>query len=245
MSVSNCAVILAAGMGKRMKTDVPKVMCKVLGKPMLDYVLSAADESVDDICVVVGYRADIIKAHLDQSVRTVIQAEQLGTGHAVMQAADFIREHENGSVLVLCGDNPLMDAQTINGALKQHEAENNAITVITAKLSNPASYGRVVKKDGKITAIVEEKDADENIKAIDEINSGAYWFKAGCLLELLEKIDNKNKQHEYYLTDTVKIAIQSGLSVNSFVAASEDVVLGANDSGQLTMLNERATLYFG
>lgn len=240
----NCAVILAGGKGTRMKSELPKVMCEVLGKPMIDYVIDAVEAAGCEICVVVGYKAEVVENHVGARCRTALQSPQLGTGHAVMQAEDFIREHSGGNVLVLCGDAPLMDADTVKKALEQHIAEDNAITVVTACLDDPASYGRIVKKDGKISAIVEYKDADDATRAIREINSGAYWFKAEVLLDLLGRIDNNNAQNEYYLTDTIKLAISGGLSVNSCPADRADVVMGANDRDQLQLLEERAKLYF-
>ncbi len=244
MTEKNGAVILAAGKGTRMKTEKPKVMCEVLGKPMVDYVIDAAKKSCDDICVVIGYKAEILRAHLNSSIKTVIQSEQLGTGHAVMQADEFIKAHSNGNILIVCGDAPFMDKKTINNALKQHIDEGNAVTVITAKLDDPAAYGRIVKKDGKISEIVEFKDASDEIKAINEVNSGAYWFKGSELHRLLNKITNNNAQNEYYLTDTIKIALDEGLLVNSFVADTPDVILGANDPKQLEELNKRAEKLF-
>ena len=245
MAQKNGAVILAAGKGTRMKSDKPKVMCEVLGKPMIDYVVESAKKSCDDICVVIGYKAEILRAHLDDSIKTVIQAEQLGTGHAVMQASEFIKEHNDGNILIVCGDAPFMDKTTVNEALKLHEIENNAVTVITAKLDDPAAYGRIVKKNGKIKEIVEFKDASDEIRKINEVNSGAFWFKGSELYRLLSKITNNNSQGEYYLTDTIKIALQEGLSVNSYVAKTADVILGANDPKQLEELNKRAEQIFG
>ena len=244
MMSNNGAVILAAGKGTRMKTDKPKVMCEVLGRPMVDYVVDSAKKSCEDICVVIGYKAEILKAHLGAEIQTVIQAEQLGTGHAVMQASDFIKAHEGGNILIVCGDAPCMDEKTVGDALKVHEGEGNAVTVITAELQDPASYGRIVKKGGKLAEIVEFKDASDEIRAIKEVNSGAYWFKASELSRLLNKITNNNAQNEYYLTDTIKIAIAEGLSVNSYVAESADVILGANDPAQLEELNKRAEKIF-
>lgn len=245
MAHKNGAVILAAGKGTRMKSDKPKVMCEVLGRPMIDYVIDSAKKSCDDICVVIGYKAEILREHLDKSVKIVVQSEQLGTGHAVMQANEFIKEHSNGNILIVCGDAPFMDEKTVSNALKLHTAENNAVTVITAKLSDPAAYGRIVKKNGKISEIVEFKDASEEIRKINEVNSGAFWFKGSELYRLLSKITNNNSQNEYYLTDTIKIALQEGLSVNSFVAKTPDVILGANDPKQLEELNKRAEIIFG
>lgn len=244
MKLSNGAVILAAGKGTRMKSEKPKVMCEVLGKPMVDYVVESAKKSCDDICVIIGYKAEILREHLSDDIETVVQSEQLGTGHAVMQAGDFIKAHSGGNILIVCGDAPFMDEKTVGDALKLHENEGNAITVITAKLGDPAAYGRIVKKNGKIAEIVEFKDADDEIRKIDEVNSGAYWFKADELSRLLGKITNNNVQNEYYLTDTIKIAIEEGLSVNSFVAENEYVILGANDPKQLEELNKRAEKIF-
>lgn len=245
MSLKNGAIILAAGKGTRMKSDKPKVMCEVLGKPMIDYVVDSAKKSCDDICVVIGYKADILRNHLDNSIKTVVQQEQLGTGHAVMQADEFIKEHCDSNILIVCGDAPFMDKDTVSEALKLHIEEDNTVTVITAKLDDPAAYGRIVKNNGKITEIVEFKDADENQKKINEVNSGAFWFKASELYRLLSKIGNNNSQNEYYLTDTIKIALKEGLSVNSFVAKTPDVILGANDPKQLEELNKRAKVIFG
>ena len=236
----DCAVILAGGMGKRMQSELPKVLCEVLGRPMIDYVINACKKSVDDICVIVGYRADVVREHVGGGIKTALQAEQLGTGHAVMQATDFIKDHKGGNVLVLCGDAPLMDAETIAGALSAHTKEDNAVTVITACLDDPAAYGRIVKADGKISEIVEFKDADEATRQIKEINSGAYWFKADVLADILPRLTNDNVQGEYYLTDTVKIALGDGLRVNSFVAARPEVVMGANNREQLQELNDAA-----
>ena len=244
MSIKNGAVILAAGEGKRMGASLPKVLCPVLGRPMLDYVLDTCKSCAEDLCVVVGFKADVVRAHLGATVQTVLQAQQLGTAHAVLQARSFIAAHAGGNILVVCGDAPLMDAKTVQGALAVHQRERNAITVITAELEDPASYGRIVKKDGQICAIVERKDADAQTLQIREINSGAYWFQADLLLELLEQIGNDNAQHEYYLTDAVKIAIENGLAVRSYVADCPDVVMGANDPHQLELLNQCARRHF-
>lgn len=244
MASQNGAIILAAGKGTRMKTEKPKVMCEVLGKPMVDYVLSAVKNSCEDICVVIGYKADILRNHLPDDIKTVIQSEQLGTGHAVMQANEFIQTHSDGNILIACGDTPLIDEKTIADALKLHIQEDNAVTVITARLCEPASYGRIVKQNGKISEIVEFKDASDEIRKINEVNSGIYWFKGSELYRLLNKITNNNAQKEYYLTDTIKIALAEGLSVNSFVAENEDIILGANDPKQLDELNKRAEKYF-
>lgn len=244
---NNCALILAAGEGKRMKTSKPKVMAEVLFKPMLDWVTDAAAAGgVDDICVVTGHQREIIEEHLGENFRIAVQNERLGTGHAVMQAKDFIKEHIPGNILILCGDAPLMDAQTISSALEYHTASKNAVTVISAKVDNPTGYGRIVRNKNKcLKAIVEESDAAAAEKIITEVNSGAYWFNCSVLLEALEGIakihdENAKKRPEYYLTDAVEVILEKGLNAVAYEAGSSDVVLGANDRAQLQELNEIA-----
>lgn len=237
---SNCAVILAAGHGKRMKSDRPKVLCEVLFKPMLDWVIDAAKPAVSEICVVVGYKGEIVKANLNGACATAEQTEQLGTGHAVMQAMDFISKYSGENVLVLCGDAPLIDTDTILAALDFHIKNQNAATVISARIEDPTGYGRIVRDKGKMARIVEEKDADEDIKKINEVNSGAYWFSCGALLEVLPKLSNNNAQNEYYLTDAVALMRKYGLNVEAYTAENQHIVLGANDRVQLNQLNDIA-----
>ncbi|CZT55257.1 Bifunctional protein GlmU [Eubacteriaceae bacterium CHKCI005] len=245
----NCAVILAGGEGKRMKADGPKVLCEVLFKPMLDWVIDAVrGAGVEDICVVTGHKGHLVeehllvKQHLDGACQTVLQEPRLGTGHAVMQASDFIAGHKGGNVLVLCGDAPLMDSKNIRGALTAHETDGNAATVISARLERPTGYGRIVRddNDGTVNSIVEEKDASEAVRAIREVNSGAYWFAADELLEVLPKLTNDNKAGEYYLTDTLALLLKKGCRVDAFAADTEDVVCGANTRSQLNGLNGKA-----
>ncbi len=238
---SNCAVILAAGEGTRMKSSKPKVMAEVLFKPMINWVIdSALNGGVDDICVVTGYRNDILEAHLDGKYKTVLQAERLGTGHAVMQAKEFLLSHKDGNVLILNGDAPLMDSDTIHNALDHHVELENSATVITANVANPFGYGRIVRSERKLLkAIVEEKEATDEQKEITEVNSGAYWFKCSDLLKALDKIiENHEEGKEYYLTDAIEIIIKSHKKASAFKAKSSDVVLGANDRAQLYELNE-------
>lgn len=243
----NCAVILAAGQGTRMKSSKPKVLAEVLFKPMIDWVTDAAcDAGIDDICLVTGFKHEMIDEHFNGKYRTVVQSELLGTGHAVMQAKDFIKEHVPGNVLVLNGDAPLIPAQTIKAALDFHIAGNNAVTVISAKIADPFGYGRIIRsKDGKLKKIVEEKEASATEKIVNEVNSGAYWFSSSVLLEslqgIIEKHDKKNDSAvEYYLTDAVEVILEKNLNAVAYDADSPDVVLGANDRAQLQQLNEIA-----
>ena len=239
-----CAVILAAGEGTRMKSSKPKVMAQVLFKPMIDWVVSAAEKGgVEDICVVKGYRAEILEEHLGGKYQTVLQAQRLGTGHAVMQAEDFIKAHSDGDVLILNGDAPLMDSETISSALEYHRNNASDATVISAKVANPFGYGRILRgENGDVKAIVEQKEATEEQKKIDEVNSGAYWFTAKALLSALDYLakNHSDAGKEYYLTDAIEIILSQGGKACAFTAATADVVLGANDRAQLYELNEIA-----
>ncbi len=185
----NQVVILAGGHGKRMKAAIPKPMLQVLDVPMLGWVIRACEGAgLSRICVVTGYKAQYVELYLGNRYRTALQAEQLGTGHAVMQAEKFMQEFTDGNTLVLCGDAPFMDSETIANALKLHEAQENAVTVITATLEQPTGYGRILRSETGIAAIVEEKDATDAQREIHEVNSGAYWFKTKALLELLGNV---------------------------------------------------------
>ena len=237
----NQAVILAGGQGKRMKAPIPKPMFKVLGEPMLEWVLGACERAeIPRICVVTGYEAQQICDYLGDRCETAYQAERLGTGHAVMQTLPFLEQDTEGNTLVLCGDAPFIDKDTILGALERHIEEHNAVTVITARVPKPFGYGRILRTDSGIAGIVEEKDANDAQRQINEINSGCYWFRTKELITLLGKITNDNKQKEYYLTDTVAIALNDGLRAGAFCSSNPDVVLGANDRKGLLALNTAA-----
>ena len=237
-----CALVLAAGDGKRMKSRHPKVLCEVLFKPMLRWVTdSIAAAGIDDVCAVVAPDADEVLAVLPKDCATAVQANKLGTGHAVMMAADYLEAHRGGSVLVLNGDAPFVDGETIRQALAEHRKEGNDLTVVTARLEEPFGYGRIIRneQDG-LSAIVEERDADEKTRLIQEVNSGVYWFEVDFLLDALGKLGTDNAQGEYYLTDTVGIAVAEGRPTGIYRAMSPDVILGANSRGELAVLNETA-----
>lgn len=237
----NKAVILAGGQGKRMKADMPKPLFKVLGEPMLEWVISACEEAdVSDICVIKGFMGEMIDDYLGGRYRTALQAERLGTGHAVMQAIPFLNEDKSGHTLVLCGDAPFIDADTLSNALAAHIEQNNAVTVITAELEDPFGYGRIIRTETGISGIVEQKDASEEQKAVREVNSGAYWFRTADLVELLGKLDCNNAQKEYYLTDTISIAIADGKNAGAFKSENPEIIRGANDRKDLLALNNYA-----
>lgn len=252
MPDQNCAVVLAAGEGKRMKSNRPKVLSPVLFKPMLQWVIdSAQGAGVDSICVVTGYMHESVEQYLAEintcstahaDVTYVLQPERKGTGHAVMMSSEFLRAHRGGNVLVLNGDAPFVDSAIIREALNDHVENGNSVTVISAVLDDPTGYGRIVRdaETHLIGAIVEQKDADRATLAICEINSGAYWFKVDDLLEILYQIKNDNTQGEYYLPDAVKLLIESGKKANAHTTGDAHTVLGANDCLQLNALNSIA-----
>ena len=245
--MSNCAIILAGGEGKRMKSDKPKTLTLVLDKPMLLWVINALKGAgVNDICVVKGYKKECIDEFLDEynkensdSIESVFQAERLGTGHAVMMAKQFLKKCDD-NVVILNGDAPFMDSNTIKNALNQHK-DGFAATVISAKVDDPTGYGRIVRDtDGNLEAIVEHKDADEDILNINEVNSGGFWFDAQQLLSVLDRITSDNKAKEYYLPDAIRLLLSDGKKVGAYIAECSDAVLGANDPAQLEKLNEIA-----
>ena len=228
------AVILAAGQGTRMKSKLPKVLHKTLGKPMVQWVIDILSQAgVEDKIAVLGHGGEQVAAVVENQAAIVYQKEQLGTGHAVMQAAPALGE-ENECVLVICGDTPLLRAETIQALINQHEKEGNAVTLLTAHTENPTGYGRIVREVQQIKAIVEQKDADEQQKLIKEINTGTYCFDQKFLLQYLSALDTNNAQKEYYLTDLIKIANEHSLPVGGYVLSDFNESLGVNNRIQLS-----------
>jgi UDP-N-acetylglucosamine pyrophosphorylase (EC 2.7.7.23)/glucosamine-1-phosphate N-acetyltransferase (EC 2.3.1.157) len=227
-------VILAAGAGTRMKSNTAKVLHKICGQAMLEYVIDAArNAGSDEIIAVIGHQADQVKESV-KDVTFVLQNEQLGTGHAVMQARPVL-EGRNGTVLVLYGDTPLITAQTLKRAYEAHLRERNQVTVITARVDDPTGYGRIIRDgSGKIRAIVEHRDATEEQKKINEINSGMYFFEIPALLKALDRLGNNNSQREYYLTDTIEAILSDSGSAGAFMAEDSTEILGINDRFQLS-----------
>ena len=235
------AVILAAGKGTRMKSELPKVIHEALGKPMVKYSIEAAMEAgaeINDVCLVVGHKADMVKEVVGNQVTYVLQEEQLGTGHAVRCASDFIGEE--GLTMILCGDTPLITGETLKALVDTHVEEKNAITVLTAKVDDPTGYGRIIKDNwGKFVKIVEQKDATVEEQRVDEINSGRYIFDSAILSKALAKITNDNAQGEYYLTDTIEIVKSEGWGeVATLVISDVDEIKGVNSPEQLMEAEE-------
>ena len=202
----NYAIILAAGKGTRMKVEAPKCAVKLLGKPMVSYLIdNLKNTSIDKPICVVGHKKEVFFDLLKgQDVLFAIQEEQLGTGHAVKCAKEFIKE--DGYTIILPGDTPLIDEGIINGLIDEHVESGNSLTIGTIILENPFGYGRMVRNEsGNVIAIVEEKDASEALKKIKEINSGLMCVDNKLLFEALDQVKNDNAKGEYYLTDIVKI----------------------------------------
>lgn len=229
------SVILAAGMGTRMKSQMPKVIHKVCGKELCRWVIDASIAAgADKVCAVVGHKADMVKDAIGDVCTYALQAEQKGTGHAVMQAMDVIKATD-GEVVILNGDTPLVTAEVITSAIEYHRNSANKATVITAVLDDATGYGRIVRgEDGGVLRIVEQKDASEEEKKINEVNSGMYVFDSEAIVFALDKITPNNAQGEYYLTDTLEILLEAGNKVGAYAIADNDEIRGINDRVQLS-----------
>ncbi len=229
------SLILAAGKGTRMKSDLPKVVHLCDGKPMVHYVIEASKEAgAQEVCVIVGYKADEVKESIDEEVRYVLQTEQLGTGHAVLCAADFIKEE--GDVMILCGDTPLITGETLRKLVQTHREGRYGVTVLSAIVDDATGYGRIVRnKDKEFEKIVEQKDATEEERNIKEINSGMYIFNCGALTQALSKLTNDNAAGEYYLTDTIELIKKAGYKAAAMAISKEasDEIRGVNTTEQL------------
>lgn len=236
------AVILAAGDGKRMKSDKPKVCCEVLFKPMLSWVTDACQNAgleKENTCVVVSDKAQAVLPLLPQGICTAVQRERLGTGHAVKCTAQFLLDAKKRGVTdvtVLYGDAPLIDPGILSAALSYHRQNSFEVTCLTAKLSDPARYGRIIREGERFLCIKEAADASADELLLNEVNSGAYWFSIDFLISALSLLKNENIQGEYYLTDTVALSKKAG----AFLCSDERIALGANDRKGLALLNRSA-----
>lgn len=234
------AIVLAAGKGVRMKSDLPKVFHELLGEPMLSYVIRTVQKlDPQKILIVVGHQRRLIMDYYkDWPVEFVVQAEQLGTGHAVLQAEPKLREF-SGQVLVLAGDVPLISEQTMRQLLEFHIKNKAAATDLTAVLPDAGSYGRIIRGSGdQIIRIVEKKDAAPAELAIKEINTGTFCFDKTALFAALKEVKAENAQKEYYLTDTIHILKHKGLPVFAFPAANPAETLGINTKEELVAIEK-------
>ncbi|MGM0410624.1 MAG: bifunctional UDP-N-acetylglucosamine diphosphorylase/glucosamine-1-phosphate N-acetyltransferase GlmU [Bacillota bacterium] len=227
-------VILAAGKGTRMKSDLTKVLHPIAGKEMVKHVIETIDELSSKIVAVIGHQGEKVQQSLsDYSLDFVEQKEQLGTAHAVMQAKKQIKAHD-GPVLVLYGDTPLLKKTTIENLINSHQENNAGLSILTAKLDNPESYGRIIRDaKGEVNKIVEEDDASDNEKRVKEINSGVYCFESDLLAESLDNIDTNNAQNEYYLTDAVDYIKNNGNKVIPVPIKNTKEIIGVNDRSNL------------
>ncbi len=228
------AVILAAGKGTRMKSKLPKVLHKVGGHPMLEHVMDAAEAAgCRDNVVVIGHGAELVRELVGDRARIALQAEQLGTGHAVLQAADTLKDF-TGTVMILCGDTPLLEAEELEKFYAEHVKSGAAATVMSALMDDPFGYGRILRDaNGDVAGIVEQKDASEEQKQIKEINTGNYCVEAPLLFEVLRTLGNDNAQGEYYLTDVLAKLRAMGKKVGGVITADSEMIMGVNSRRQL------------
>ncbi len=237
------ALILAAGKGTRMKSDLPKVAVPLAGRPLLVHVLDHLVEAgLRSLVIVVGHKKEIVQglvpAYPGVQVRFVEQTEQKGTAHAVLAAQSALAGF-TGHLLVTCGDMPRIRPATFRRLLEEHAGANRPVTLCTARLEEPAPYGRIVRSEGQVEKIVEEKDADPETKRIQEVNSGTYVFRAPEIFLSLNEINTENSQGEYYLTDVVGLVRGRGQSVGAVLMEDAEEVLGVNSVEDLAALEKK------
>ena len=237
---ARAAIVLAAGLGKRMQSDLPKVLHPALGRPLLLHVLDAVQEAgIAPVVVVVGHQAERVQqACAGRALGWALQVPQLGTAHAVQQTASHFTAY-TGDVVVLCGDTPLLTAATLQKLCATHQRLGAAATVLTAEVDDPRGYGRIQRDaNGNVLGIVEDKDASPAERALREINSGLYVFAAPDLFAALGQVDADNAQREYYLTDTLAILRRSGKRIGAYRCDDAREVLGVNDPTQLALVEK-------
>lgn len=224
------AIILAAGQGTRMKSKLYKVLHPVCGKPMVQHVVDHVKNlNINEIVTIVGHGAEKVKAQLGDSSLYALQAEQLGTAHAVLQAKEMLAGKE-GTTIVVCGDTPLIKGETMEALFQHHEETQAKATILTARASDPTGYGRIIRNEQSLVErIVEHKDASEAERKINEINTGTYCFDNKALFEALGNVGNDNVQGEYYLPDVIEILKQQGETVTAYVTDHFEETLGVND----------------
>ncbi|MHC1685517.1 MAG: bifunctional UDP-N-acetylglucosamine diphosphorylase/glucosamine-1-phosphate N-acetyltransferase GlmU [Clostridiaceae bacterium] len=234
-----CGLILAAGKGSRMKSDLPKVLHKACGKSMVNHVIDTLRSGdIEDINVIIGTGAELVeKATETKNVSYSLQSEQLGTGHAVICAKDFLKD-KKGTVAIFTGDAPLITKETVESLISYHEEKQNKATILTSIIDDATGYGRIIRNEAnEVEKIVEHKDCSQDELKVNEINAGMYAFDIELLLESLNKINNKNAQSEYYLTDVIEILKSEGQRVGA-VAAPLQETLGVNSRVQLAQVEK-------
>lgn len=226
-------LILAAGKGTRMKSEMPKVIHKVNGIPMVSKIINVlAGLNPEENILILGHKKDEVLKVVGENCDYVLQTEQLGTGHAVIQAKEKLQSYD-GDVMILCGDTPLLREETLKELYQFHKNNQADTTILTSIYENPFGYGRIVKENGLVKAIVEEKEANDEIKKIKEVNAGVYCFNSKELFKALEKINNNNEKGEYYLTDVIGIQVSENKKVQSFTLKDNMEILGVNSKVEL------------
>lgn len=226
-------LILAAGKGTRMKSEMPKVIHKVNGIPMVSKIINVlAGLNPEENILILGHKKDEVLKVVGENCDYVLQTEQLGTGHAVIQAKEKLQNYD-GDVMILCGDTPLLKEETLKELYQFHKNNQADTTILTSIYENPFGYGRIVKENGLVKAIVEEKEANDEIKKIKEVNAGVYCFNSKELFKALEKINNNNEKGEYYLTDVIGIQVSENKKVQSFTLKDNMEILGVNSKVEL------------
>jgi bifunctional UDP-N-acetylglucosamine pyrophosphorylase / glucosamine-1-phosphate N-acetyltransferase len=240
MSDSLEVIILAAGLGTRMKSATVKVLHRAAGRPIIDYVVDLATQiSGKPPVVIIGHQRQAVQKWLGDRARYAVQEEQLGTGHAVLQAAKILEKGGARNILILSGDVPLTRAETLQRLIEEHERSKNALTLLTMKLPDPAMYGRIVRdSSGAVVKIVEAKDAGDAEKKVDEVNAGIYVFGNEHLFDNLRKLSSHNAQGEYYLTDLLSMLRKSGKRVGAMIVDDPVEALGVNSRSELATVEE-------
>ena len=239
--MQTAAIVLAAGAGTRMKSDKPKVAHEVLGKPLVNWVLDAAEEAgIERLVTVVGHKREQVIPLVEDRAEIVVQEEQRGTAHAVLSCSDALADFE-GSLLVLSGDCPLITSETMKALIDMRESNDAAVVVLTMEMPDPTGYGRIIREaDGSVARIVEQKDASPEEAAVTECNSGFYCFDAKALFEALGQVGSDNAQGEFYLTDVLEISRNAGRAVLALPAKDPNECLGINTREQLAAVEEIA-----
>jgi bifunctional UDP-N-acetylglucosamine pyrophosphorylase/glucosamine-1-phosphate N-acetyltransferase len=232
-------IILAAGKGTRMKSKLYKVLHPVAGKPMVEHIMDQVEKTnPSEVVTIVGHGAEAIKSHLGERSQYALQAEQLGTGHAVLQA-EALLAGKKGTTLVITGDTPLLTAETLTNLFDYHQGKNASATILTAHAEDPTGYGRIIRDHvGIVEKIVEQKDATEQEARVQEINTGTFCFDNEALFHALSKINTNNAQGEYYLTDIIEILKKEGKAVAAYQMADFEEAMGINDRVALALANQ-------
>lgn len=230
------SVILAAGKGTRMKSNLPKVLHEILGKALVGYVLDSVKHITNENFVIVGHHAEEVEKYVIshyENAKTVLQSPQLGTGHAVSMVCPML-ENYSGQVIILCGDTPLITEDTLKKFVEYHKENKSDITVMSAIFENPTNYGRIIRDaDNSLKCIVEEKDATLEQKAIKEVNAGIYCINWAKVKSAFSQLTSNNAQGEYYLTDIIEWGKKNGLSVNAYIMENNIETFGINSRVQL------------